>query len=82
MSFWQSSNSEKKLAKKKIGHPATAWIQAGTRCTIPEKLSHFNRVQTQKKKSAKKKIGHPATAWIQAGTRCPIPGKLSAQFKL
>ena len=35
-------------------HPATAWIQAGTRCTIPEKLSHFNRVPTQIKFRPKK----------------------------
>ena len=48
------SNIRKKLAKKKLGHPATAWIQAGTRCPIPEKLSHFNRVQTQKKNGPKK----------------------------
>ena len=40
----------KKIGQKKIGHTATAWIQAGTRCTITEKLSHFTEVETQKKK--------------------------------
>ena len=48
------SKLRKKNGQKKLGHPATAWIQAGTRCTIPEKLSHFNRVQTQKKIRTKK----------------------------
>ena len=56
ISFQQSPDSEKKLAKKKLGHPATAWIQAGTRCTIPEKLSHFTEVETQKKNSTKMPI--------------------------
>ena len=49
------SRLRKKSAKKKIGHPATAWIQAGTRCTITEKLSHFT-VETQKKNSTKMPI--------------------------
>ena len=46
------------MGQKKLGHPATAWIQAGTRCTITEKLSHCTEVETQKKKNR---------------SRCPYP---------
>ena len=53
------STLRKKMGQKKLGHPATACIQAGTRCTIPEIFSHFERVQTQKKNRPKKKWGIP-----------------------
>ena len=61
---------------KKLGHTATAWIQAGTRCQISEtsqKISYFVWIgklsPNTEKKWPPEKLGHSAIAWIQAGMR-------------